>query len=176
MVLSWPKRGFTMNDEETKYLQDCMALLSNSKTLQLATVDQQGWPHISYAPYIRQDEHFYIYVSQLASHTQYLQQTPKASVMIIRDEMQSRNVFVRERIIVGVHVEVADSEDTSPILDRMEAQLGGTVALLRTLPDFVLFKLSTVKARYIAGFGKAFEFDIKQGKLEHISAAKLTKS
>lgn len=162
-----------MNDEETKQLKDCMSLLTSCKTLQLATVDMQGMPHISYAPFVWQDKSFYIYLSQLASHSEYLQQTPKASLMIIRDETQSQNLFARERLIVEVNVDVVDQLASSTVLDAMEVSLGGTVTLLRRLPDFMLFRLSAVSARYIAGFGKAFEFDIKQMTLTHVSPEKL---
>ena len=162
-----------MNDEEKKRLNDCMTLLNTRKTLQLATVDLQGMPHISYAPFVRQDEHFFIYVSQLASHTEYLQKTPKASLMIIRDEAQSKNLFARERLIIEADVEVVDQMSNKTVLDSMEASLGGTVALLRSLPDFMLFRLSAVNARYIAGFGKAFQLDIQKMKLAHISPEKL---
>lgn len=150
-----------------------MTLLNISKTLQLATVDSQGIPHISYAPFVRQDEHFFIYLSQLASHTEFLQQTPKASLMIIRDEAQSQNLFARERIIVEADVEVLDQVANDTVLSHMEASLGGTVALLRSLPDFILFRLSAVSARYIAGFGKAFQLDLQKMQLAHVSAVKL---
>ena len=33
------------------------------------------------------------------------------------------------------------------------------VALLKTLRDFQLFRLSPMKANYVRGFGEAFEFD-----------------
>lgn len=164
-----------MNDEETKRLKDCMILLNTSKTLQLATVDLQGMPHISYAPFIRQDLHFFIYLSQLASHTEHLQQMPKVSLMIIRDEVQSKNLFARERLIIEADVTVLDQMAYNSVLDKMEVSLGGTVGLLRSLPDFVLFKLSAVNARYIAGFGKAFQLDIAKMKLEHISAEQLAR-
>ncbi len=163
-----------MNNEEIKRLQDCMDLLAESQTLQLATVDQKGCPHISYAPFVRQDQFFYIFVSQLASHTRYLQETPKAGLMIIRDEAQSQNIFARERIIIEANAELLDRSGTENVLDMMEVELGGTVALLRQLPDFMLFKLSAVNARYIAGFGKAFQLDLQHRKLAHISAEKLT--
>lgn len=167
--------SFQMNNEETKQLKNCMALLDTSKTLQLATVDSQGMPHISYAPFIRQDEHFYIYVSQLADHTQYLQQIPSVSLMVIRDEAQSKNLFARERLIIEADVTPLDQMANKSVLDTMEASLGGTVGLLRSLPDFMLFKLTAVSARYIAGFGKAFQLDLAKKIIEHISAEQLAK-
>lgn len=169
------KMSFQMNEEETKQLKNCMALLDTSKTLQLATVDSQGIPHISYAPFVRKDEDFFIYVSQLASHTEYLQQTPTVSLMIICDEAQSKNLFARERLIIEADATVLDQMAHNSVLDNMEASFGGTVALLRSLPDFVLFKLSAVNARYIAGFGKAFQLDMQKMQLEHVSAEKLAK-
>lgn len=162
-----------MNEQESEHLTGCLALLQSCRSLQLATVDENGLPHMSYAPFIRQSEHFFIFVSQLAGHTQHLKDRPNASIMIIKDEADCRNIFARERCIAAVCVETLAPDTAGRILDRMEVELGNTLALLRTLPDFVLFRLTAVDARYIAGFGKAFELDLKRNELMHVSAEKL---
>ncbi|BBB28970.1 conserved hypothetical protein [Neptunomonas japonica JAMM 1380] len=162
-----------MNVQKSEYLEACLELLRSCGSLQLATVDKNGMPHVSYAPFIRQNEHFFIFVSQLASHTEHLKDKPNASIMIIKDEAGCRNLFARERCIVEVSTEALAPDTTGSILDQMEVELGTTMALLRTLPDFVLFKLTAVEARYIAGFGKAFELDLKRNELTHVSAEKL---
>jgi putative heme iron utilization protein len=162
-----------MNEQKSEYLEACLELLQSCSSLQLATVDESGLPHISYAPFIRQSEHFFIFVSQLAGHTQQLRDAPNASIMIIKDEAGSRNVFARERCIASVSAEILTSDMADSILDQMEVELGKTMGLLRTLPDFVLFRLTAVDARYIAGFGKAFELDLKRNELMHVSAEKL---
>ncbi|WP_051221792.1 HugZ family protein [Neptunomonas japonica] len=162
-----------MNVQTSEYLEACLALLQSCSSLQLATIDKSGMPHLSYAPFIRQSEHFFIFVSQLASHTQHLTDVPNASIMIIKDEADCRNIFARERCTASVSVEALAPDTTGSILDQMEVELGKTMALLRTLPDFVLFKLTAEEARYIAGFGKAFELDLKHNELMHVSAEKL---
>ena len=162
-----------MNAQENDELENCLALLKSCHSLQLATVDEKGLPHISYAPFIRQREDFFIFVSQLAGHTQHLQLRPNASIMVIKDETNSRNLFARERCILNVLVETVAPDESASILDQMEIELGKTITLLRTLPDFILFRLTSAQARYVAGFGKAYEVDLIRNEVVHVSAQKL---
>jgi putative heme iron utilization protein len=162
-----------MNAQENDDLENCLALLESCHSLQLATVDEKGLPHISYAPFIRQREHFFIFVSQLAGHTKHLQLKPNASIMVIQDETASRNLFARERCILNVLVEAVASDVTASILDQMEIELGKTIGLLRALPDFVLYRLTSAQARYVAGFGKTYEVDLIRNELVHVSEKRL---
>ncbi|WP_293267467.1 pyridoxamine 5'-phosphate oxidase family protein [Neptunomonas sp.] len=164
-----------MDVEDRKRLGDCMELLHSYNTLQLATVDANGLPHISYAPFIRQDTNFFIFVSQLAGHTQRLKESTNASVMVIKDEAGSRNLFARERFVADVVASTVEPAEIKSILDAMEITLGNTVALLRSLPDFILFRLTVTKAKYIAGFGKAYQVDLCRHTVAHISAESLAK-
>lgn len=84
-----------MNETENLSLQE---LLASQQTLLLSTASASGVPDLSYAPFVRdQTGCFYIFVSELAGHTANLLHNPKASVMFIRPESESRNLFARER-------------------------------------------------------------------------------
>jgi len=51
----------------------------------------------------------------------------------------------------------------------MEQELGNTVALLRSLPDFHLFRFSVEGGSYVRGFGQAWPVlgnDLAMGKLK----------
>ena len=56
------------------------------RTLQLATVDGEGNPNASYAPFVLQEDGYYVLISEIARHARNLQQVPKVSLMLIEDE------------------------------------------------------------------------------------------
>lgn len=81
-------------------------LLDTLKSVQLATLNAQGEPEASYAPCLIESQRVYLFLSQLASHTQNLLRTPVCSLMWIADEQSSRNLFARERLILQCRSEV----------------------------------------------------------------------
>ena len=150
--------------DSSEMIQQCLQLLEQCKTLQLATINAAGEPCASYAPYLWHEGAFYIFVSELAEHTQALKAGGCVSVMVIRDEAQTRNLFARERTVMTVQPEALESD--THLLDLFEARQGNTVQLLRTLKDFCLFRLSPLKTHYVAGFGKAYQIDFATQQLE----------
>lgn len=81
-------------------------LISSQQTLILASISKDNLPHISYAPYVRDhDGTFYIYVSELAQHTANLLENQQASILFIRPESESSNLFARERIVFSCRVD-----------------------------------------------------------------------
>ena len=61
--------------------QDFIKFKASVKTLSLSTLTEEGRPNISYAPFIEDGHgHFYLFLSQLASHTQDLLKQPIASI------------------------------------------------------------------------------------------------
>ena len=150
------------NEPEVK---DTLKKLHNTcQTLQLATVAPSGEPEASYAPYLYQDGSYYIFISELASHTQNLLHNPQVSIMLIESEADARNPFARKRFTAQcLTVEInREADNYEPILDQLEQRFGSTVGMLRTLPDFHLFELQPQQGRLVIGFGKAFELDVDQ--------------
>jgi putative heme iron utilization protein len=43
------------------------------------------------------------------------------------------------------------------LLDRFEIRFKQIINVLRTLPDFILFRLEIQSGRFVQGFGKAYE-------------------
>ncbi|WP_286239637.1 HugZ family protein [Neptuniibacter halophilus] len=154
---------------------DCQALQQRHDTLLLSTLGAQQ-AEISYAPYWRDEAGcFYIFVSELASHTANLQRSGQASVMFIAAEAESRNLFARERLIYQCQADEVSREcdDYAPVLDAMQTRFGNTLAMLRSLPDFHLFRLTPESGSYVVGFGRAYELDPATGKLSHLSEERL---
>lgn len=143
-------------------VKDTLNKLHNTcQTLQLATVTPSGEPEASYAPYLFENGSYYIFVSELASHTQNLLHNPQASIMLIESEADARNPFARKRFSAQcLAVETnREAENYEPILDQLEQRFGSTIGMLRTLPDFHLFELQPQQGRLVIGFGKAFELN-----------------
>ena len=165
------------NEKSTQELsQECIALQESKQTLLLSTVNSEGNPEISYAPYYRDAEgEFYLFISELAAHTKNLMLHNQASIMFITDEEQSRNQFARERLIYQCEVsEVSRTDVNYPtVLDALEQKFGSIMSMLKTLQDFHLFRLKPCSGTYVVGFGRAYEVDPKTGALEHISEQKI---
>ncbi len=146
-------------------------LIASQRTLLLSTASAKGVPDLSYAPFVRDHNgFFYIYVSDMACHTGNLQNNPQASIMFIRPESESGNLFARERAIFGCSVkEISrDSEIYPARIQAMQDKFGEVVSLLSSLSDFHLFALRPESGRYIVGFGQAFSINVNDGSLRHI--------
>lgn len=155
--------------EQEVAVQSYHQLIQDQQTLLLATVSDQGEPECSYAPYVKdQNNVFYIFVSELATHTKHMLQTLKVSVLFIKPEQETKNFFARERVVFECAVSEIKPDDElyDRQLDKMNDQFGETVGLLRSLSDFHLLALTPNKGRYIAGFGKAFAIDMVDGSLK----------
>ena len=154
--------------------QDFVIFKSKIKTLSLSTLTEDGRPNTSYAPFIEdRSGHFYLFLSQLANHTQDLLKQPIASILLIEDEQDARQLFARQRISYDCDVDIIQPEDScySEHLDNFEKSFGSIIPLLRNLPDFILFKLTPIAGRYVQGFGKAYQLTGEHlTELEHISA------
>lgn len=146
-------------------------LIDAQQTLLLSTCSAERQPEISYAPFVRDEHgHFYIFISELAKHTQNLLQNPKASILFIEPEPGCRNLFARERVIFdcGARAIAPDDPFYHRRLRAMEDKFGNVVALLRTLPDFHLIELTPETGHYVAGFGKAYAIDLHCNTLRHL--------
>ncbi len=134
-------------------------LLTETQTLHLSSIRPDGLPNISYAPYIRDEQGaYYIFVSQLASHTEDLLNNQIIAIMLTKDEQDTQQIFARTRLTYQCQVEkVSESEqDYQPLLDQFATKFGNVVSVLRNLPDFILFRLVPESGRFVVGFGQAY--------------------
>jgi putative heme iron utilization protein len=148
---------------------DFHAFIAGFNSLTMATVNASGEPESSYAPFIQQDGCFYVFLSELASHTRNLQANPNVSLFWIEPEERARNIFARTRATVYACAEVVEQADRGDadlasserniILDAMAQHLGPTLQVLRGLGDFHLFRLMPQHGSYITGFAKAYRLE-----------------
>lgn len=153
-------------NEFTKRYRELMAY---QQTCLISTASGNGVPNISYAPFIRDHAGcFYIYVSERADHTVNLLNNPKASIMFIRSESESHNLFARERAVLNCNVDEInrDTEIYAQQIAALKKKFGKVVSVLSALPDFHLFALRPESGKYIAGFGQAFLIDVNNDSLK----------
>ncbi len=144
-------------------------LLVSQKTLLLSTASINGEPDLGYAPFVRdQAGCFYIFISELAAHTANLFANPRTTVMFIRPEAESKNLFARERALFQCAVREIKRDDNNYLthLNALQAKFGEVVGALRSLSDFHLFALSPETGKYVAGFGQAYTVNLPDGTLK----------
>jgi putative heme iron utilization protein len=145
-------------------------LLRQCGSLQMATLNQESLPEISYTPFLWRDGQLYIFVSELARHTRNLKAKPVLSVLLIEDEVTAKNPFARKRMTLRCEALPTGRDDGSAeaVLNAFEQRHGPTVAMLRSLPDFQLFRLVILEGTLVRGFGQAFSLDRALNPVEHL--------
>lgn len=156
-----------MNDRTEDPQASLDALYNGCRSLILATLDETGSPHASPAPFVRDEEgSYHVFVSGLSAHTRHLASGRPVSVLLIQDEAQSPQIFARARLSQACQVsEIAnDTPEWEALLEAFAQRFGGVIEVLRSLPDFRLFRLQPgASGRLVTGFGRAF--DLKEGNL-----------
>ncbi|MBU0632341.1 pyridoxamine 5'-phosphate oxidase family protein [bacterium] len=133
--------------------------IANIQTAIIGTIDKGNLPFSSYAPYIYDDNRFYIYISNIATHAKNIQANPHASLFFIEDESKSKNLFARKRISLQCSSQKID-RDT----DRFEEVLSlfgkkfdvSMVGMLKKMTDFNLYELQVNSGEATFGFGEAY--------------------
>lgn len=139
--------------------QEYHSLREKQQSLQLATIDADGFPEASYAPFVWFDNVCYLFLSQLARHTQNLKRNPSLSLLLIEDETDTRNQFARKRIIWQGESELIsrDSELFKTVMQLFRDRFGDFIDIIEPLQDFQLFKVTPKSGRFIRGFAQAFQ-------------------
>jgi heme utilization protein HutZ len=129
------------------------------RTIQLATVDAEGRPNVSYAPYVQNQEGYFVLISQIARHARNLLENPNVSLMMIEDEDSSKQLFARKRLTFDAVATVVerDSEMWQQVVGQMKDRFGEIIDGLSQLEDFVLFNLKAEQGLFVKGFGQAYQ-------------------
>jgi putative heme iron utilization protein len=144
---------------EENYLHEAQEFQSAFRSVLMATVNKDGVPEASYAPYVTDDVgRYYVFVSGLARHTRDFQETGHVSLQFIENEDSTQNLFARRRLTLLCDVSAIPrrSPDHEEILACFTESFGRFVNTLRGLPDFQLFRLTPRSGLYVRGFGQAF--------------------
>ncbi|MFS4471389.1 pyridoxamine 5'-phosphate oxidase family protein [Chryseobacterium sp. T20] len=144
-------------------------LINASKSIILATVDAEGNPNSSYAPFVQVDQTFYILVSFMAKHTKNLADGRKTSIMFIEDESATKQIYARERLTIEANTSQIerDSEVWNTVVAKLKENHGKVVDVISEMGDFILIALQPVKGSYVNGFGSAYFVDANLEIVEH---------
>ncbi|HDM8239454.1 heme utilization protein HutZ [Vibrio campbellii] len=129
------------------------------RTIQLATVDAEGRPNVSYAPYVQNQAGYFVLISQIARHARNLLENPNVSLMMIEDEDSSKQLFARKRLTFDAVATVVerDTEMWQQVVGQMKDRFGEIIDGLSQLEDFVLFNLKAEQGLFVKGFGQAYQ-------------------
>ncbi|MDM1555765.1 pyridoxamine 5'-phosphate oxidase family protein [Chryseobacterium indologenes] len=144
-------------------------LIGRSKSVILATVDAEGNPNSSYAPFVQVGNTFYILVSFMAKHTKNLSEGRKTSIMFIEDESATKQIYARERLTIeaGTSQIERDSEIWNTVVTKLKESHGKVVDVISEMGDFILIALQPIKGSYVNGFGSAYFVDANLEIIEH---------
>lgn len=159
---------------EAALSDEIQALLADRKSLMLSTVDADGEPYASYAPFAVEDQNIYLLISEIALHALHLQRHPRAAVLIMEDEDSAEELFARRRLMFQVAATLIkpDSEQWPVGINVLAQRHGEMINSLSQLADFKLFTLSSLGGRYVKGFGRAYQ--IQAGSFDGRDLSHLT--
>lgn len=129
------------------------------RTLQLATVDEEGRPNVSYAPFVQNQEGYFVLISDIARHARNLKANPQVSLMMIEDEQSSKQLYARKRLTFDAQASVVERETElwTQVIGQMQERFGEIIDGLSQLQDFSLFNLKAENGLFVKGFGKAYQ-------------------
>ena len=120
---------------------EIQAFKQQMKTILLSTVDAEGNPNVSYAPFVIHNGEYQVLISTIARHARNLLEVPKVSLMLIEDESQSREIFARRRLTFDSSVRMVErhSAEWEEAIQALKARHGDTISNLAKMEDFKLF-------------------------------------
>ncbi|PEJ56771.1 heme iron utilization protein [Bacillus sp. AFS002410] len=149
--------------------QKYIEFVNESKTFSISTLDQNGNPFISYAPFVKHEEKLYIFISAITEHYKFIEENELIHIMMIADDSKSPNLFARERVRFQCTSENIGNDNKEEIFSKFEEIHGASmIKLLRGLADMSLFELTPIHGRYVVGFGSAYDVDLSGNKFEHV--------
>ena len=133
--------------------------ISQFQSTTIGTLDEKGLPFSSYAPFVYDNHHFYIFISDIATHAKNLRRTSKASLLFIEDESKTANIFARKRISLQCTSSLVTRDDKrfEEVMKVFKSKFSDKmVGMLMGMQDFNLYELSTDYGEATFGFGEAY--------------------
>lgn len=148
----------SVSESSNNLIEEINSFIKNFKSVTLATVDSEGNPYATYAPFIQYNGKNYIYISEIAEHYNNLIANPNLEVMFIEDEKTAKLITARIRVRFKSTAKLLsrDIPEFNNIMNSLQEKLGNTIKTLRNMTDFNLFEITFNSGRYVKGFGKAF--------------------
>ncbi len=147
----------TINNDIKEFIDSC-------SSINIASINKDGNVIISYAPFVKYNENYYIYISEIADHFSSILANPNnIEIMFIQDESKASSIILRVRLKYRARAIFLkrDSEEFNIILDAFENKNGstGVIKMIRNMADFHLVKLDFYQGRFVKGFGQAYDIN-----------------
>ena len=133
--------------------------LEQIKSLTISSLDENGYPFSSYAPYVKYNNKYYVYLSLMAKHSSNLTQNKIASIFFCEDEQDCKNIFAKKRVSIQCEtLKLAqNTQNEEEILNEFKAKFSEEmVNMLKKMGDFYLFEFTPFYGEAVFGFGKAY--------------------
>jgi len=143
---------------EKRLNEEVLEFIADRRSLQIASVDSEGAPFASCAPFAADERSFWVVLSDIAVHGKNLLVEPRASVLLIEDEDTAEELYARRRVSYQVEATTPelDSKEWHEGVGLLEARHGKMPRMLSELEDFRVFRLIPQAGRYVKGVGAAF--------------------
>ena len=129
------------------------------KSLTISSLDEKGFPFSSYAPFVKFEHKYYVYLSLMAKHSHNLTNNSKCSIFFSEDEKDCKNIFAKKRVSIqcdAIRLE-QHTQKEKEILEQFNNKFGNDmISMLHKMGDFYLFEFTPFYGEAVFGFGKAY--------------------
>ena len=134
--------------------------ITTIQTMIISSINKNDMAHTSYAPFVKNEQKFYICISAMAKHTQNILNNESISIMMIEDESKSTNLFARKRVTFDVKATLIERDSLlfNVAMTRFRDKFGNSADIYESMQDFQLFELLPLSGRAVFGFGEAYDY------------------
>ena len=128
----------------------------------MATINEDGSPYASTAPFVMVDNCFYIFISTVAQHGRNIVHHPHVSLLFAEDESTSQQPFARKRLTIEATTQHIERETPTfvSVMERFQTHFDpAIVTTLISMGDFHLWALAPRHGSFVIGFGQAYRVD-----------------
>ena len=140
-------------------MENLNQFLQTLESLTISSIDENGYPFSSYAPFVKHNNKYYVYLSLMAKHSSNLTKNQIASIFFSEDEKDCLNIFAKKRVSIQCNVKKLEqkTEEEIKILDQFRIKFDSEmIDTLNKMKDFYLFEFTPFYGEAVFGFGKAY--------------------
>ena len=133
--------------------------ISGFQSAVIGTLDDDGAPFTSYAPFVYDNHRYYVFISDIARHARNLKYAKKGSLFFIEDETVTANIFARKRVSLQCETAVVPRSGVQfdIVMTKFKNKFGEEIIeMLMPMLDFNLHEFRPVSGEATFGFGEAY--------------------
>lgn len=152
--------SLNMKDDTSTIEKDALEFIDSFKSVLISSFNEDHCV-CSYSPFIRQNNEFFILISEVSEHYNSIFRAPeKISIMFLEDESKAKTVFARKRVSFRARAVFIDDikEELFPKFEEKFANEAG-IKHIKNMSDFHIVKIMISKGRFVKGFGAAYDLE-----------------